>query len=151
MLALLLLLLSVNDDYGMFSRQADHWYRQLLADSGYGALQREHAAFLIRESDGGLTLEPWPDRGFRHATFHGAVPQRAFAILHTHPRCEPRPSSQDRAEARRLGLPVITITTEAVIAAMPDGRDVVIRGERTPAPASGTSRVLSARRTAPPR
>jgi hypothetical protein len=147
MLALLLLLM--NDD--LFSRQADLWFRQLLAESGYGTLQREHAAFLIRESDGGLTLEPWPDRGFRHASFRGTVPQRVIAVLHTHPRYEPRPSAHDRAEARRLGMPVITITPEAVIAAMPDGTEAVIRGERTPSRASGMSRVPSARRTSPPR
>lgn len=142
MLALLLLI--ITDLHG---RQANLWYRHLLAEGGYGILQREHAAFLIREPDGSLTLEPWPDTGFRHATFRGTVPQRVIAVLHTHPRNEPRPSAHDQREAQRLALPVVVITTDAVIAAMPDGAEMVIRGERTPVRASGTSRVLSARRT----
>lgn len=107
--------------------QAAFWYASLLEESGYGRLPRERAAFLIRESDGTLTLEPWAAGGYRHATFRGHVPRGTIAILHTHPRGETRPSAQDRDEARRLQMPVVVITTEAVIAAMPDGSDVVLK------------------------
>lgn len=104
--------------------QAMFWYASLLEESGYGRLPRECAGFLIREADGTLTLEPWPHGGRRHASFRGHVPPRTIAILHTHPRGDERPSARDRDEARRLGLPVVTITSEAVIAAMPGGGEV---------------------------
>lgn len=102
--------------FGMFgcgdlcSPQAAVWYESLLAEGGYGHLQTERAAFLIRERDGTLTLQPWPNGGHRHATFRGAIPLRTIAILHTHPKREPDPSARDRAEAKRLGIPVVVIT-----------------------------------------
>jgi hypothetical protein len=122
------------------SPQALHWYESLLAEGGYGRLDYERAAFLIRERDGSLTLEPWPGRGFRHATFRGAVPARTIAILHTHPAGQPQPSARDRAEAKRLGIPVVVITPGSVIAAEPTSA-------RTRVLVSGTSRAPSARRT----
>ncbi|HEV7767618.1 MAG TPA: Mov34/MPN/PAD-1 family protein [Thermoanaerobaculia bacterium] len=110
--------------------QAAAWYSQLLADGGYGRLPRERAAFLIRESDGTLTLQPWDGGGFRHASFRGRVPERTLAVLHTHPRGEERPSQHDRDEARRLRMPVIVITPGAVVAAMPDGSDLTLERRR---------------------
>ena len=107
------------------SAGAGIWYDYLLAESGYGRLPRETAAFLIRESDGTLTLQPWTDGGFRHAKFRGVVPPRTLAVLHTHPRGETQPSARDRAEARRLGVPVVVITPEAVVAALPEGEWIV--------------------------
>lgn len=103
------------------SPQANVWYEDLLVRSGYGKLQHERAAFLILEGDGSLTLQPWPSRGLRHASFKGTIPARTLAIIHTHPHGEPQPSARDRAESARLGLPVIVVTTDGVIAAMPDG------------------------------
>ncbi|HVE70185.1 MAG TPA: Mov34/MPN/PAD-1 family protein, partial [Thermoanaerobaculia bacterium] len=103
------------------SPQAFVWYDQLLAEGGYGRFQHERAAFLIEERDGTLTLEPWPASGHRHATFQGAIPPRTIAIVHTHPADAPEPSARDRAEARRLGLPVIVITPRSVMATHPTG------------------------------
>jgi hypothetical protein len=124
MLAALLLSLLLD------SPQAVSWYGFLLEEGGYGRLEREKAAFLIAEGNGTLTLQPWPAGGHRRASFRGRIPERAIAVLHTHPRGEPRPSANDRAEAKRLGLPVVVITPEAVIAAMPDGRDVMLSGAK---------------------
>jgi hypothetical protein len=107
--------------------QAAFWYASLLEESGYGYLPRERAAFLIRETDGTLTLEPWPPGGRRHASFRGRVPVGTIAILHTHPRGEEWPSAQDREEARRLRMPVVVITAERVVAAMPDGMILGVR------------------------
>lgn len=117
--------------------QAQAWYDTMLAEGGYGRLSRERAAFLIREDDGTLTLEPWPGGGFRHASFRGSVPPRTIAILHTHPASDPQPSSGDRREAKRVGIPILAITPAGVIAAMPDG---TINAVKTPAHASGTTR-----------
>jgi proteasome lid subunit RPN8/RPN11 len=101
--------------------QAIAWYDDLLARGGYGRLPRECAAFLIRESDGSLTLAPWPGSAYHRASVRGRVPDGAIAILHTHPREEPSPSRHDRQEARRLQMPVLVITPSGVIAAMPEG------------------------------
>ena len=120
------------------SPQALFWYDQLLAEGGYGRFDRERAAFLIRESDGTLTLQPWPDGGFRHASYRGAIPPRAIAILHTHPADSPQPSARDRAEALRLGVAVVVIT--------PDGAIATSAG-RTRVLSSGTTRGPSGRRT----
>ncbi|HYI07765.1 MAG TPA: Mov34/MPN/PAD-1 family protein [Thermoanaerobaculia bacterium] len=116
-----LLLLAALACGDLCSPQAAVWYDHLLAEGGYGRLPHERAAFLIRESDGTLTLQPWPDTGFRHATFRGVVPPRTIAVLHTHPRGESQPSVRDRGEARRLGVPVVVITPEGVVAALPGG------------------------------
>ena len=105
--------------------QARFWYRQLLEDGGYGRLPKEKAAFLIRETDGTMTLQPWTHGDVRRASFRGTVPLRTIAVIHTHPASEPRPSRHDRDEARRLGMPVVVITPEAAIAVMPGGADVV--------------------------
>ncbi|HET8775364.1 MAG TPA: Mov34/MPN/PAD-1 family protein [Thermoanaerobaculia bacterium] len=117
MLALLLFAAS----FELATPQALDWYDVLLAESGYGQREYERAAFLIRESDGTLTLEPWPHHGFRHATFRGKVPARTIAILHTHPAGQSHPSPRDRAEAKRLGIPVVVITPKSVTAAIADG------------------------------
>ena len=122
MLALLLLAAS----FDLMSPQALHWYDQLLAEGGYGRLERERAAFLIREHDGTLTLEPWPHGDFRHARFRGAIPERTIAILHTHPAGLPQPSARDRAEAKRLGVAVVVITPSGAIAAMADGSQLLV-------------------------
>lgn len=108
------------------SRNALSWYDVMLEEGGFGRLPRERAAFLIRESDGTLTLQPWDDYGHRRASFRGRIPERALAVLHTHPMGEERPSSHDRAEARRIGMPVVVITPGGVIGAMPEGNDVTL-------------------------
>ena len=139
---MLALLLAVSLD--LTSPQALRWYDDLLAEGGHGRFEQERAAFLIRERDGTLTLEPWAHSGFRHASFEGTIPARTIAILHTHPANAPDPSSGDRAEAKRLGLPVVVITPDSVIAADPSaGRTRVL--------SSGRNRVPSARRTSLPR
>ena len=138
MLALLLFAAS----FDLSSPQALRWYDVLLAEGGYGRFDRERAAFLIRERDGSLTLEPWSDGGHHHATFRGAIPARTVAILHTHPAKYPEPSARDHAEAKRLGIPVVVITPDGVIATSA-GRTRVL--------ASRTTRVPSAPRTSLPR
>jgi hypothetical protein len=109
--------------------QAHLWYAHLLAEGGYGRMPEERAAFLIQEVDGTLTLQPWARGGIRHATFRGTIPARTIAIVHTHPRGESEPSRQDRAEARRLGIAVVVVTPELVVAALPDGAAWRITGD----------------------
>ena len=124
---LALLLVTVLGCGDLCSAQAGRWYDDLLAAGGFGWLQRERAAFLIRERDGALTLAPWDPGGYRHATFRGSLPARVIAIVHTHPKDTPAPSAHDREEARRLDVPVLVVTPSGVIAAMPDGGNLQIR------------------------
>lgn len=135
---MLALLLAVSLE--LSSPQATYWYEQLLAEGGYGRLDREHAAFLIRENDGTLTLAPWPHSGFRHASFRGAIPARTIAILHTHPADTPQPSAQDHAEAKRLGIAIVVIAPRSVVVVEPNA-------ERTRVLVSRTTRDPSDRRT----
>lgn len=127
---LLLIVLALLETDELRAPQAHFWYDDLLVQGGHGRFDRERAAFLIRESNGTLSLAPWPHGGFRHASFRGRIPARTIAVLHTHPRRERHPSARDREEARRLQMPVVVITPEAVFAAMPDGREVTLRSAR---------------------
>ena len=98
----------------------DH-YEELLASGGYGRFSIERAAFVIRERDGGLTMQRWASAAYRRASFRGSIPPGTIAIAHTHPLRSPGPSEHDRVEARRLGLPVIVVTPGGNVAAFPDG------------------------------
>jgi hypothetical protein len=107
------------------------YYADLLQHAGYGQLPVEHAAFLIRESDGSLTTEPWRDSGHRRVRFRGAIPPNTIAVVHTHPKDAPLPSVHDRIEARKIDLPVLVVTPAGVAAAFPDGRLVqLVDGSR---------------------
>ena len=97
-------------------------YAALLEDGGYGRFSHERAGFLILESGGAVTLAPWnATAGFQRASHRGGIPAGTIAVAHTHPLGAAQPSAGDRDLARRIGLPVVVITPDAVIAAMPDG------------------------------
>lgn len=103
------------------SRQAWAHYADLLELGGYGRLPLERGAFLIRETDGTVTLALWDSIRYRRANYRGAIPDRTIAIVHTHPRTAPHPSMKDRDQARESGLPVLVVTPSGVVGAMPDG------------------------------
>jgi hypothetical protein len=108
-------------------------YADLLQRGGHGRFGIERGAFLIRESDGTLTTEPWPEFGHRQVRYRGPIPANAIAIMHTHPHEAPRPSAHDRAEAKKIGLPVLVITPMGVVAAFPDGRsEKIVKGWDSP-------------------
>ena len=76
-----------------------------------GATDRiEHAAFVVRTPGGTLDLVKWPRGGFLSARWNGPIPKGAVAVIHTHPAKRPAPSSGDRAEARRIGLPFYVVS-----------------------------------------
>lgn len=102
----------------------------LVARSGYGRFDVESAAFLRRLPDGTFLADPWPfQRGFRKASFTGKVPDDVVAIVHTHPRQNPRPSLRDQELAMRLAIPIVVLTPESIIVVEADGtvRTVVDR------------------------
>lgn len=102
---------------------------QLVARSGFGRMDVEVAAFLVR-SDGELSLVPWAStRRFREQQFRGVIPRGTIAIVHTHPLALPDPSAGDRGEAERLGLPIVVLTPRSITIARPSGADeAIVRG-----------------------
>lgn len=78
--------------------------------SGDAAEAIERAAFIIKKPSGGITLLPWPGRGTYSASWKGPVPNGVIAVIHTHPSDRPVPSAQDRAEAKRLGVPFYVVS-----------------------------------------
>ncbi len=95
----------------------------LLRQAAFGLSEIETAAWLVRRPDGRETLVPWPPASRRkHQSWSRGLPGGAVALLHTHPATgDPRPSVRDRAVARRLRLPVYTISRWAIYRAEPDG------------------------------
>ncbi len=120
--------LLASDCPDLCSRNAAYFYADLLERGGHGRHPFEVAAFLIRESDGTLTTEPWLTRAIGHASYRGSIPKGAIAVLHTHPYRVPNPSAYDRTEARRISMPILVITPAGVEAAFPDGSVARVTG-----------------------
>jgi hypothetical protein len=95
---------------------------RLLERARFGLAPYETAAWVVRDG-GGTTLREWRFSGVAEkASWSGPAPDGALAVVHTHPRAaDPRPSSGDVALARRLGLPVYTLTRGGLWAARADG------------------------------
>ena len=94
----------------------------LLRKSAYGQLGEERAGFLV--IDGGrFHLEMWPPSHQFHAEeWHGHVPEGTVAVIHTHPPAQPLPSPHDCAEAQRVGIPMLVVTSGSVALATEDGK-----------------------------
>jgi hypothetical protein len=83
--------------------------------AGHGYFQGERAAFLVLRGDGRFDCSVWPVTNEWHrTTWSGAIPNGTVAVIHTHPRNMPDPSTHDTAEARRLNIPVIVVTRGSV-------------------------------------
>ncbi len=67
--------------------------------------------------------QQWPASYRRkEETWHGLIPQDAVGQAHTHPSgTDPRPSGNDVAVARRLGMPVYTVSRSGIWMASPEG------------------------------
>jgi len=152
MLAIVLALLLADGCGDLCRSEAMEHYARLFAEAGYGRMQNERAGFLLRERDGGLTFAPWKNGDFARASYSGAIPSNAIALVHTHPMTHSSlPSARDRAEARRLGMPVVVVSRDGFSAARPDGAVVWLSEARTPGRASGSRRGPAFRRTSLPR
>ena len=91
--------------------------------AGFGSAVNERAAWVLEGDAVGVRWLAWPD-GHRYlrAYWKGPVPMNAVAIVHTHPSAvDPKPSEQDIETARRLGLPVYTVSRRGIWKAVPDG------------------------------
>ena len=114
-MVLLLLLANARPAAGIDRDRALMLAWELLEGAHYGRDAKEHAAFIVAGEDGQLELSPWPwGAESMRATYRGAVPRRAVAIIHTHPADLPHPSRGDVEVARRLGMTVYVITRTSV-------------------------------------
>ncbi len=96
-------------------------YAQLNALAALTRYDSERAAFLVRRVDGRLVVVAWPAGGPADAEYRGRIPLGCVAVIHTHPSRTPQPSRRDIAEARRIGIPIVVITSQSVTVAMPTG------------------------------
>lgn len=88
--------------------------------------QMEAAAFIVQNADGTCSAVSWAANtaGVRTARFVGEIPPGTIAIAHTHPFTAEVPSRGDIAQAKRIGLPIYTISQWSLYVAEPSG-DVV--------------------------
>lgn len=84
-------------------------------------MRSEQGAFVVREADARLRLIHWRPGTVTEVSSNGPMPAHCIAIAHTHPVSDVEPSKHDRAEAQRLGLPIVVVTPFAITAAWPDG------------------------------
>jgi proteasome lid subunit RPN8/RPN11 len=98
---------------------------ELLRQGGYGWLNTERAAFIIREANGDYRFVAWP---FMHrdleADYRGTIPDGLVAIVHTHPNIAPKPSPGDCETARRLAVSVFVLTASNIYIATSRGEIV---------------------------
>src|SRR5205823_4629755 len=92
-------------------------FDDLLRKAAYGHLGEERAGFLVLDGDRFL-LVPWPPSHKFHADeWKGKIPYGTVAVVHTHPPGQPLPSTHDRTEAERVGIPILVITPTSVVLA----------------------------------
>jgi hypothetical protein len=107
------------------------YFADLLRLGGFGFTHWEAAAFLLRSTDGGYRCLAWPfSNGHHEQKFRGRMPDFTVAIVHTHPQHLALPSPGDRATAKRLGIPVIVLTSRNIYVAAPDGSIVEVVEDR---------------------
>jgi hypothetical protein len=80
----------------------------------------EHAAFLVRASDGNLSCVQWPYANWERARiYRRVIPEGTVAILRVQAWRHQRPTSEDIAQSVRSGLPVYTLTRWHIYAVDP--------------------------------
>jgi proteasome lid subunit RPN8/RPN11 len=104
---------------------------RLWAAADFGNTPHERAAWIVPEPEG-MRWMNWPNgRRFLTAQWKGPAPAGAVAIVHTHPvMVDPKPSEQDIATARQLGVPVYTVSRSGIWKAEPDGSIVPVDDAR---------------------
>jgi len=105
---------------------------RLWGEAGFGSQPRELAAWVLAVDADHVRWQTWPDgRWHLRAHWRGPVPAHAVAIVHTHPAVvDPKPSQQDMETARRLGMPVYTVSRAGIWKAEPDGQVVAVEDAR---------------------
>jgi hypothetical protein len=100
--------------------------------AGFGHESSERAAWVLEDDEVGVRWLDWPNgRRYLRARWEGPVPANAVAIVHTHPAVvDPKPSEQDIETARRLGVPVYSVSRSGIWKAVPNGSVVPVDDSR---------------------
>jgi len=102
-------------------------FADLLRLGGYGYVNTERAAFLIREANGDYRCALWTMTGrWKRERFSGVVPAGTVAVVHTHPNRTPLGSPSDRRTSLVLKVPVFILTRENVYVITGDGANVAL-------------------------
>lgn len=131
MLATLLFTLTLSLDT-LGSAEAVRHYQYLLASAKWGMGDQERAAFLVRDSDGTLTLLEWTSHDSFRASWRGVMPAGTIAVVHTHPHFDPEPSRHDITEAQRIGIPIVVLSRHGMTAVDASGAIYDLHAGRKP-------------------
>ena len=86
----------------------------------------EHAAFLVRASDGNLSCVQWPYANWERARiYRGVIPEGTVAMIRVQAWRHQRPTSEDIAQSVRNGLPLYTLTNWNIYAVDPASGETV--------------------------
>jgi proteasome lid subunit RPN8/RPN11 len=100
--------------------------RDLAVEGAYAPNETEIGAFIVRKTDGELSVLLWPRTyARRSARYDGAIPPGVVAMAHTHPLHFPRPSRGDVEVARRVGLPSYVVSRWEIYVIDPSSSDPI--------------------------
>ena len=106
----------------------------LLRLAHFGHEEEEHAAFIVRDTNGAYLFVYWRYRHTaRRASYEGVVPADAVAIIHNHPNSEPYPSANDIQVAHATGLTVYVVTRLSISRTSGESARTVLVGDWNPA------------------
>ncbi|HET6266564.1 MAG TPA: hypothetical protein VFG11_02520 [Acidobacteriota bacterium] len=114
--------------------EMQHEFYRLWAASEFGRhpYAIERAAWIVNLPRNQRGLMNWPQslESVREE-WKGALPGNAIALVHTHPNfADPKPSRGDIKAARQIRLPIYTVSRSGIWMVTPDGRIVLLLGER---------------------
>ncbi len=109
------------------------YFYDLWKETKYGKStnQIERAAWIIRNSSGQYDFVRWPnlEKG-RQEKWRGALPLNVVGLVHTHPvSVDPRPSTYDVRLAVKMGIPIYTVSRDAIWKVSPD-REITLEASR---------------------
>ena len=104
------------------SLDVQNYFYQLFYESAFGYDSTECAAWIIHENDS-YTWQNWPPIKEKHKqAWNRPIPHGAVAIAHTHAADDnAKPSANDILTAKRVQLPVYTISIGGIWKVTPDG------------------------------
>ncbi|MCI0446112.1 hypothetical protein L0244_23030 [bacterium] len=98
-------------------------FYEIWKESLYGREpNRVERAAWIKQNGKGYEFVKWEMTTERQTiSWRGALPEKVIAVVHTHPqKVDPKPSKEDGLVARRLNIPVYTISRKGIWKITPD-------------------------------
>lgn len=112
-----------------FSPDVQNYFYLLFYQSGFGYDLTECAAWIIRDNES-YSWRKWaPIKEKYKGVWNGPIPSGAIAIAHTHPANDiAQPSKNDISTAKKIRLPIYTISIGGIWKVTPDGAVYRIKG-----------------------